>query len=359
MRYYRTTGLTFTQMQELVRRVNEALEEPWNKRTGRPKSLRLYKAVEAACIYLRQNATQEFIGETRDTSQPTISRYAAVLVPLVKAVLEEFVPDAAEAIEIVKGRVVLVDGTLAPCWSYAKHPELWNGKHKTTGLNAQLIFLSSTGTAVWISDPLPGKTHDAKSFTDTGAAQIVEKSSGGFGDKGYQGTGLVTPKKKPEGGELTMSGRRQGSAGQAAARARTGPRDREHPRTLTVRHELASFTGEAGDPAAARDLFAALAPALERVHGPEHPHTLSERHELARWTGLAGDPAAARDLIAELLPVEERVLGPGASGHPDHPRRACPLYRVGGRCGRRQGSARRGTARSGASTRAGTPIHLG
>jgi len=134
-------------MQELVRRVNEALDEPWNKRTGRPKSLRLYKAVEAACIYLRQNATQEFIGETRDTLQPTISRYAAVLVPVVKAVLEEFVPDAAEAIEIVRGRVVLVDGTLAHCWSYAEHPELWNGKHKTTGFNAQLISLLD-GTAV-------------------------------------------------------------------------------------------------------------------------------------------------------------------------------------------------------------------
>jgi hypothetical protein len=67
LRYYRTTGLTLTQMQELVRRVNGALDEPSNKRTGRPKSLRLYKAVEAACMYLRQNATQEFIGETRDT----------------------------------------------------------------------------------------------------------------------------------------------------------------------------------------------------------------------------------------------------------------------------------------------------
>jgi hypothetical protein len=50
LRYYRTTGLTRTQMQELVRRVNEALDEPWNKRTGRPKSLGLYKAVEAACM---------------------------------------------------------------------------------------------------------------------------------------------------------------------------------------------------------------------------------------------------------------------------------------------------------------------
>ena len=121
MRYYRTTGLMVTQTQELVRRVNEVLDKPWNKRVGRPKSLGLYKAVEAACMYLRQNATQEFIGDIRDTSQPTISRYLAVLVPIVKSVLEEFVPSAADAIEVAKGRVVLVDGTLAPCWSYEEH----------------------------------------------------------------------------------------------------------------------------------------------------------------------------------------------------------------------------------------------
>lgn len=206
MRYYRTTGLMITQMQELVRRVNEALDEPWNKRTGRPKSLGLYNAVEAACMYLRQNATQEFVGDTRDTSQPTISRYTAVLVPLVKSVLEEFVPDAKEAIEMVRGRVVLVDGTLTPCWSYEEHQELWNMKHKTTGFNVQLVSLLD-GNAVWISGPLPGKTHDAKAFKETGAADIVKESGGGFGDKGYQGTGLVTPKKKPIGGKLSMSER--------------------------------------------------------------------------------------------------------------------------------------------------------
>ncbi len=204
MRYYRTTGLMVTQMQELVRRVNEALHKPWNKRTGRPKSLGLYQAVEVACIYLRQNAAQEFIGDMRDASQPTISRYVAELVPIVKAVLEEFVPSAEEAIEMVKGRVVLVDGTLAPCWSYEEHQELWNKKHKTTGFNAQLISLLD-GTAAWISSPLPGKTHDARAFRETGAADVLKEAGGGFGDKGYQGTGLVTPKKKPEGGELTLS----------------------------------------------------------------------------------------------------------------------------------------------------------
>jgi hypothetical protein len=148
LRYYRTTGLILTQMQELVRRVNDALDAPWDKPTGRPKSLRLYKAVEAACVYLRQNVTQEFIGDIRNTSQPTISRYLTALVPLVKSVLEEFVPSAADAIQVVKGRVVLVDGTLTPCWSYEEHRELWNKKHKTTGFNAQLISLLD-GTAVW------------------------------------------------------------------------------------------------------------------------------------------------------------------------------------------------------------------
>lgn len=64
-----------SQMQELMCRVNNALDKPWAKPTGRPKSLKLYKAVEAACMYLRQNATQEFIGDMRDISQPTISRY--------------------------------------------------------------------------------------------------------------------------------------------------------------------------------------------------------------------------------------------------------------------------------------------
>jgi hypothetical protein len=79
LRYYDTIGLMVTQMQELVRRVNSALDKPWNKRVGGPKSLGLYKAVEAASMYLRQNASQEFIGDVRDTSQPTISRYLAAL----------------------------------------------------------------------------------------------------------------------------------------------------------------------------------------------------------------------------------------------------------------------------------------
>jgi len=54
LRYHRTTGLMLTQMQELVvQRVNEILNKPWENKTGRPKSLGMYKAVEVACMYIQ------------------------------------------------------------------------------------------------------------------------------------------------------------------------------------------------------------------------------------------------------------------------------------------------------------------
>jgi len=191
-------------MQELVLRVRDALTEPWNKKTGRPKACGLYQAVQAACMYLRQNTPQEFLGDLREVSQPTISRYVAALIPVIETVLKEFVPTAQEAIEMVNGKACLVDGTITPCWSYADHEELWSRKKGTTGFNAQLISLLY-GEAVYISDPLPGRTHDAKAFVDTPAAEIVANSGGAIGDKGYQGCeGVATPRKTPRGGELSI-----------------------------------------------------------------------------------------------------------------------------------------------------------
>ncbi len=88
----------------------------------------------------------------------------------------------------------------------------------------------------------------------------------------------------------------------------------DHPETLNTRHELARCTGQTGDAAGARDQLAALLPVRERVLGPDHPDTLTTRHSVASWTGVAGDAAGARDQLAALLPVRERVLGPD---HPD------------------------------------------
>ncbi len=83
----------------------------------------------------------------------------------------------------------------------------------------------------------------------------------------------------------------------------------EHPDALTTRHNVAVWTGYAGDAAGARDQLAALLPISERVLGPEHPDILGTRANLASWTGEAGDAARARDQLAALLPIRERVEG--------------------------------------------------
>ncbi|MEU7839123.1 tetratricopeptide repeat protein, partial [Nonomuraea sp. NPDC049129] len=88
----------------------------------------------------------------------------------------------------------------------------------------------------------------------------------------------------------------------------------DHPDTLTTRHDLATWLGEAGDAATARDQLITLLPIRERVQGPDHPDTLTTRHNLATWTAKAGDAATARDQLITLLPIRERVQGPD---HPD------------------------------------------
>jgi transposase len=152
-------------------------------------------------MYLRHNVPQEFMGDLRGISQSTVSRIVTKLVPIVKSVLEECVPTAEDAIEMVRGRVCLVDGTITPCWSYADHTELWSYKRGITGFNTQLISLLD-GDPVFISDPLPGRTHDAAAINMTPVTEIVRHSGGGIADKGYQGCGLATPRKAPPNGEL-------------------------------------------------------------------------------------------------------------------------------------------------------------
>ncbi|HMA47598.1 MAG TPA: tetratricopeptide repeat protein, partial [Frankiaceae bacterium] len=96
-----------------------------------------------------------------------------------------------------------------------------------------------------------------------------------------------------------------------AITALAGP---DHPATLTTRHNLASWRGEAGDPAGAAAGFGDLLPEMLRVLGPDHPATLTTRHNLALWRGEAGAPAGAAAGFADLLPESLRVLGPD---HPD------------------------------------------
>jgi hypothetical protein len=148
-------------------------------------------------MYFKNNITQELIAELLNVSQPTISRVIAELEPVIADVLADHVPDLTDS---ANGRVTLVDGTLAPCWSWADTPELWSGKHKTTGHNHQ-VAADLEGRLIHISDPLPGSTHDARAAAETNLVNLIDPANS-IGDKGYLGTGLLTPFRKPPGREL-------------------------------------------------------------------------------------------------------------------------------------------------------------
>ncbi len=202
MRYDRMSGLDAEQVDELVLRIEEQLDESWDKGIGRPKGVTLREAVVIACGYMRQNIIQEVWAEIFDTSQPVISEIVTKFTPLIEAATEEERPTAEEAKkEAAREQTVLVDGFLAPTWSWRDTPELWSGKHKTTGFNGQVIA-SLRGDLLFVSEPVTGHNHDMTALAGTETAEIMAAAFSGMGDKGYQGSGFITPFKKPRGGEL-------------------------------------------------------------------------------------------------------------------------------------------------------------
>jgi hypothetical protein len=130
------SGLDSEQLDELVLCIEEQLDEPWHKGTGRPKNLTLREAIIITCGYLRQNIIQEVWAEIFGTSQPVISGAITKFTPLIEAATEEDRPTIDEAKDdVAREQTVLVDGFLAPTWSWRSAPELWSGKHKTTVVN--------------------------------------------------------------------------------------------------------------------------------------------------------------------------------------------------------------------------------
>ncbi len=194
---HRITGLDDEQLEELAARLEARIV--WNQEKGRPRKLTLRQALQAILLYERQNMTQEVIAWVYNVSQGYISAMTKFLEPHIEAVLAEFVPDPAESLP---GRVSCIDGALLPCWSYRGHPELHSGKHHTTGHLIQ-VATDLGGDVQAISSPYPGSWHDSHAYAETGWADQIG-DDGGIGDKAYVGTNLITPKKKPQGRDLSI-----------------------------------------------------------------------------------------------------------------------------------------------------------
>ena len=200
MRYHRTFGLDAEQLDDLEARIEDILPEPWDKGTGRPKSLSLREAIMVALLYKRQNMIEEVIGDLFGISQGTVSNIMRDFTPPIAQATAEFRPDPKEAKEMTRGRLVLVDGTLWPCWSWEGARELWAGKYGTTG-HGSLIIGDEFGNIIFVSGPAPGCDHDMKKLEGE-VKEILDLAGAVIADKGFQGSGCITPAKKPPGREL-------------------------------------------------------------------------------------------------------------------------------------------------------------
>jgi hypothetical protein len=157
-----------------------------------PPILGLFKSVVITLTYLRRNRVQTELAETYGVSQPTISRAISRMTPLLGRVLADYVPVAED---LDGTRQYIVDGTLLPCWSWAERPDLYSGKHHTTGMNVQ-VACTLSGELAWISDPIPGSRHDTYCLNESGVLLTLDPGDW-MGDKGYIGNDMITPIRKP------------------------------------------------------------------------------------------------------------------------------------------------------------------
>ena len=151
-------------------------------------------------LYKRQNMIEEVIADLFGVSQRTVPEIITEFTPLIAQATEGFRPDAEEAKQMTRGRLALVDGTLWPCWSWERAPEMWAGKYKTTG-HGSLIISDEFGNIIFVSDPAPGCDHDMKK-REGEVKEILDLAGSVIADKGFQGSGYVTPAKKPQNREL-------------------------------------------------------------------------------------------------------------------------------------------------------------
>ena len=192
---YYTTGLNTDEIIDICTRIACATIPEESKKW--PPSLGLFNSVAATFCYMRHNDPQAKIGEEFGVSQSTISRAIAVITPLVAECTREFAP-TADGLE--PEAQYIIDGTLLPCWSWKDRPELYSGKYKTTGVNVQ-VACSFYGRLSWISDPVTGNHHDSYCLADSEVLLAMDPGDW-IGDKGYVGNDMITPFKKPPGGEL-------------------------------------------------------------------------------------------------------------------------------------------------------------
>jgi DDE superfamily endonuclease/Helix-turn-helix of DDE superfamily endonuclease len=201
-RSQRMTGLSQEQVDWLYEQV--AAMVTWDAPLGRPRMLPLYTALVMVLFSLRHNLAEDACGELFGISTATVWRYQEELEPVIDQVLSAL----AEQIHCQAQREgALVDGFVAPVGDREDADDLYSGKKHLNGQNVRVVA-NLDGRVVDVGDPCPGAMHDSRAFTQSGIAErwaghYAPGGPGMTGDKGYPGIGMITPDRKPPGGQLS------------------------------------------------------------------------------------------------------------------------------------------------------------
>ena len=198
----RMTGLDQEQVDWLYEQLDSMIE--WDAPTGRPRALTLYTALVMVLFALRQNLAIDVIGEAFGCGTATVERYQEELELLVDMILT---PLYDEVREQAHRDAALVDGLVVPIGERDGVDGLFSKKKGHCGQNVQVVA-NLAGRIGDVGDPCPGAMHDSRAFVESGIAERwanhhQQDGPGMTGDKGYQGTGINTPYKKPRGRELS------------------------------------------------------------------------------------------------------------------------------------------------------------
>ncbi|MDQ3762558.1 MAG: transposase family protein [Actinomycetota bacterium] len=82
---------------------------------------------------------------------------------------------------------------------------MYSGKRHRSGAGVQALA-GTKGRLMHAGEPMSGKAHDIAAFRETGLAEFLDQHMIDhlvIGDLGYLGEPVVTPVKKPPGGELS------------------------------------------------------------------------------------------------------------------------------------------------------------
>jgi hypothetical protein len=169
-----------------------------------------------ALVYLRRHDTLARIARAFGISVGTAHAY----VTAVTGLLAEQAPSLLKTLRANDPDFVLLDGTLAECDRVGDGRADYSSKHKRHGVNVQVVT-DPAGEILWLSPALPGQTHDLTAARIHQILRICARQGVPIlADMAYIGAGdwVTTAKRRPPGGELTLTEQTE-NRGLSAARA--------------------------------------------------------------------------------------------------------------------------------------------